>query len=166
MAKLTVTESPLGSALLSTLTRSRPERTVTRVVEPSKLAPSGSDSVTLETPPSTPTVPSQVRRVFWPPMTPSPPLSFGRAVAFSTLMEPVTVAPSTGVAAAACAALSALAASKSTPKNLSSSWERVPSALASARALSRALVRLGLSLETTKPYCSPVAISRATARPV
>ena len=61
--------------------RERPSSTVTLVVEPSKVPPSGSSSVTEVTSSPSSTVPSQVRRVSRPPMTPDPPSSLGRAVA-------------------------------------------------------------------------------------
>lgn len=85
-AKLTVMLWPEGAAVPSTFTRLRPSSTVMRVVEPSKVAPSGSCRVTDETPSPDSTVPSQVRRVSIAPMTPEPPSSLGLAVAFSVVM--------------------------------------------------------------------------------
>ena len=83
--KLTVRELPAGTASPVTSMRLRPSRAVMRVVEPSKVEPSGRVSVTEVTSSPGSTVPSQVRRVSIPPMTPSPPSSLGRAVAFSVV---------------------------------------------------------------------------------
>ena len=72
---------PAGVAVPSTCARESPSSTVILVVDPSKVPPSGSASVTEETSSPSSTVPSQVRRVARPPMTPEPPFSLGRAVA-------------------------------------------------------------------------------------
>lgn len=84
-SKVTVMELPDGTASPVTSMRVRPSRAVMRVVEPSNVAPSGRVSVTEVTSSPGSTVPSQVRRVSMPPMTPSPPSSLGRAVAFSVV---------------------------------------------------------------------------------
>ena len=90
VSNLMVMVLPLAFAVPSMLTRFRPSSTVTFVVEPSKLAPLGSFRVTDETPSFTFVVASQVRRVLMPPMTLSPPSSFGRAVALLTATEPAS----------------------------------------------------------------------------
>ena len=84
-SKLTVMELPAGTASPVTSMRLSPSSAVMRVVEWSNVAPSGSVSVTEVTSSPSSTVPSQVRRVSMPPITPSPPSSLGRAVAFSVV---------------------------------------------------------------------------------
>ena len=69
-AKSTVRELPEALTVLSWLMRLRPSRTVTLVVESAKEASSGSVSVMLESSSPSATVPSHVRRVAMPPMTP------------------------------------------------------------------------------------------------
>ena len=77
----TTSRSPSAVATPSMGMRVSPSRTVTFVVDPSKLPPSGSSSVTDATSSLSPTVPSHVSRVGRPPMTALPPSSFERAVA-------------------------------------------------------------------------------------
>ena len=101
-AKATVIFLPSGWAWPSIFTRFKPSSTVMRVDEPSKVAPSGSSSVTASTLSPSSTVPSQVRRVFMPPMTPEPPSSLGFAVALS--VERPNAAPGSASAAARSAA--------------------------------------------------------------
>ena len=98
-AKLTVMLWPEGAAVPSTFTRLRPSSTVMRVVEPSKVAPSGSCRVTDETSSPDSTVPSQVRRVFIAPMTLEPASSLGLAAAFSVVMAALPVRGGQGHAA-------------------------------------------------------------------
>ena len=73
-----------------------------RVDDPSKLASSGRLRVTEVTFSPSSTVPSQVRRVSMPPMTPLPPSSLGFAVALS-VVRPKAVTGSASIAASTAA---------------------------------------------------------------
>ena len=74
--------------------RLSPSSTVTLVVEPSNVPVSGSVRYTSLTSSPSSTMPSQVRRVSSPPITPFPPSSFGRAVAFSVVSASAGDTPS------------------------------------------------------------------------
>ena len=105
----TSTELPDEVAVPSMLVRLRPSSTVMRVLAWSKVAPSGRLSVIEETSSSSPTVPSQVRRVSMAPMTPEPPSSLGRAVALLVVMASALTGRSARVATRTSATESARA---------------------------------------------------------